>query len=64
MGDLVLYVYECGQCGHKGGKHLAGDDHEGEHAKCAACDTEVVLDWDGGVVMMRSDDTPIPLRRD
>jgi predicted nucleic acid-binding Zn ribbon protein len=50
---LVLYVYKCPECDHRGDTHLAGDGHDGESTKCSVCGGVVTLEWDGGVVLVR-----------
>lgn len=48
---LVLYVYRCAECGHRGEQRLADDSHDGETSTCSACGSAVSLEWDGGVLL-------------
>lgn len=45
----VLYVYRCGQCGHRGETHFEGDGFDGAAGTCTQCLAAIVWEWDGGV---------------
>lgn len=51
--EPVLYVYRCGECGHRGQLHRPEVQPE-QSARCEACGADVVAEWDGGVVLVPS----------
>ncbi|MDQ0655136.1 zinc ribbon domain-containing protein [Pseudomonas cedrina] len=48
IAPVVLYVYRCTVCGHKGQLRLAETAPEVTTA-CSVCGAEVLAEWDGGV---------------
>ena len=48
---LVLYVYHCDECGHRGQVHQP-ESQQNEHSTCTACGATVVAEWDGGVALV------------
>lgn len=47
----VRYVYRCG-CGARGTVQREDDSHDGAVSACTTCGAEVVLEWDGGAIVL------------